>query len=208
MKKNSPEDAMADSYLNSLLGKHETILFVARQHWLVLLAETISEVLLSLGVIVLAALLAGLAGPMALLGLVVLAAPVLSLTRDALIWSNRKFIITNRRVIQLSGVISKNVTDSSLEKVNDVKLEQSLLGRLFGYGDLEILTASELGVNKIQRIADPIRYKTTMVNAKARLESGEAEVPVIIAQLDELRQKGVITEQEFQEKKAQLMAKL
>jgi uncharacterized membrane protein YdbT with pleckstrin-like domain len=199
---------MADSYLNSLLGKHETILLVARQHWLVLLTETVSEVLLSLGVIVLAALLAFLAGPLALLGLIVLIAPLLSLTRDALIWSNRKFVITNRRVIQLSGVISKNVTDSSLEKVNDVKLEQSLLGRLFGYGDIEILTASELGVNKIQRIADPIRYKTTMVNAKARLESGEAEVPVIIAQLDELRQKGVITEQEFQEKKAQLMAKL
>ncbi|MFN2300213.1 MAG: PH domain-containing protein [Anaerolineales bacterium] len=199
---------MADSYLNSLLGKHETILLVARQHWLVLLTETVSEVLLSLGVIVLAALLAFLAGPLALLGLIVLIAPLLSLTRDALIWSNRKFVITNRRVIQLSGVISKNVTDSSLEKVNDVKLEQSLLGRLFGYGDIEILTASELGVNNIQRIADPIRYKTTMVNAKARLESGEAEVPVIIAQLDELRQKGVITEQEFQEKKAQLMAKL
>jgi len=199
---------MADSYLNSLLGKHETILLVARQHWLVLLTEIISEVLLSLGVIVLAALLAFMAGPLALLGLAVLVAPLFSLTRDVMIWSNRKFVITNRRVIQLAGVISKNITDSSLEKVNDVKLEQSLLGRLFGYGDIEILTASELGVNQIQRIADPIRYKTTMVNAKARLESGEVEVPALIAQLDELRQKGVITDPEFQEKKAQLMAKL
>jgi uncharacterized membrane protein YdbT with pleckstrin-like domain len=199
---------MADSYLNSLLGKNETILLTARQHWLVLVTEILSEVLLSLGVIVLAVVLAVIAGPLALLALVILVAPLLSLTRDALFWSNRKYVITNRRVIQLAGVISKNVTDSSLEKVNDVKLEQSFLGRLFGYGDIEILTASELGVNKIQRIADPIRYKTTMVNAKAQLESGEGGVPAMIAQLDGLRQKGVISEQEFQEKKAKLMAKL
>ena len=37
-------------------------------------------------------------------------------------------------------------------KVNDVKMEQSFLGRLLGYGDIEILTASELGVNLFRRI--------------------------------------------------------
>jgi uncharacterized membrane protein YdbT with pleckstrin-like domain len=205
---------MADTYLNSLLGKNETILLTARQHWLVLLTEIISEVLLSLGVVILVIMLSIVAGPLALLGLVILVAPALSLTRDALFWTNRKYVITTRRVIQLSGVISKNVADSSLEKVNDVILEQSFFGRLLGYGDIEILTASELGVNKIQRIADPIRYKIAMVNAKAQLEAGGeikaagSDVPALISQLDGLRQKGVITEQEFQEKKAKLMAKL
>jgi len=205
---------MADTYLNNLLGKQEDILLVARQHWLVLLSETISEILLTLCVLVLVIVLSVFVGPFAWLGLLILIAPAVSLTRDVLIWANRKYVITSRRVIQLSGVISKNVADSSLEKVNDVKLEQSFLGRLLGYGDIEILTASELGVNKIQRIADPIRYKIAMVNAKAQLESGGdikaagSDVPALLTQLDGLRQKGVITDQEFQEKKAKLMAKL
>ncbi len=205
---------MADTYLNSLLGDKESILLVARQHWLVLLGETISELLLTLVVLILIAVLSVVIGPLALLGLIILVAPAISLTRDILLWANRKYVITTRRVIQLSGVISKNVADSSLEKVNDVKLEQSFFGRLLGYGDIEILTASELGVNKIRRIADPIRYKIAMVNAKAQLESGEgikaagSDVPALLSQLDGLRQKGVITEQEFQEKKTRLMSKL
>jgi uncharacterized membrane protein YdbT with pleckstrin-like domain len=205
---------MADSYLNSLLGKQESILLIARQHWLVLLEEIISELLLTLVVLILVAVLSIFLGPLALLGLIILVAPGISITKDVLLWANRKYVITTRRVIQLSGVLSKNVTDSSLEKVNDVKLDQSFLGRVFGYGNIEILTASELGVNKIQRIADPIRYKTTMVNAKAQLESGEgvraegSDLPGLIAQLDGLRQKGVISEQEFQEKKARLLSKL
>jgi uncharacterized membrane protein YdbT with pleckstrin-like domain len=205
---------MTDTYLNSLLGEQERILLVAHQHWLVLLEDIASELLLSLAIIILTIGLSIFAGPLALLGLIILLAPIASLTRDVLIWSNRKYIITNRRVIQLSGVISKSVTDSSLEKVNDVMLAQSFLGRLFGYGDIEVLTASELGANKIRRIANPVRYKIAMVNAKAQLEgvtnapSAGSGVPALISQLDGLRQKGVITEQEFQEKKAKLMAKL
>jgi uncharacterized membrane protein YdbT with pleckstrin-like domain len=205
---------MADSYLNSLLGEKEKIILVAHQHWLVLLSEIASELLLSLAIIVLTVGLAIFVGPLALFGLVVLLAPLASLTRDVLIWLNRKYVITNHRVIQLSGVLNKDVVDSSLEKVNDVMLDQSFLGRIFGYGDLEVLTASEIGVNKIRRIADPIRYKIAMVNAKAQLEgvagasAAGSDVPALISQLDGLRQKGVITDQEFQEKKARLLSKI
>ncbi|MGD0173032.1 MAG: PH domain-containing protein [Anaerolineales bacterium] len=204
---------MADSYLNSLLGDKEEILLVDHQHWLVLLEEIASELLLSLVIIV---VVVGLSifVPLALIGLVVLIAPLASLTRDVLRWSNRKYIITNRRVIQLSGVLNKDVVDSSLEKVNDVMLDQTFLGRIFGYGDIEVLTASEIGVNKIRRIAHPVQYKIAMVNAKAKLEgltgapSAGNDVPALISQLDALRQKGVISDAEFQEKKAKLMAKI
>jgi uncharacterized membrane protein YdbT with pleckstrin-like domain len=205
---------MADSYLKSLLGDKENIILTAHQHWLVLLGEIASELLLSLVIIVFVIVLFLFIGPLAFLGLVVLLAPAASLTRDILIWSNRKYIITNSRVIQLSGVFNKDVVDSSLEKVNDVMLDQSFLGRVFGYGDIEVLTASEIGVNKIRRIANPIQYKIAMVNAKAQLEgvtnapTAGSDVPALISQLDALRQKGVINDAEFQEKKAKLMAKI
>ena len=205
---------MADSYLISLLGDKENIILTAHQHWLVLLGEIASELLLSLVIVVFVIVLFLFIGPLAFLGLVVLLAPAASLTRDILIWSSRKYIITNRRVIQLSGVFNKDVVDSSLEKVNDVMLDQSFLGRVFGYGDIEVLTASEIGVNKIRRIANPIQYKIAMVNAKAQLEgvtnapAAGSDVPALISQLDALRQKGVINDAEFQEKKAKLMAKI
>jgi len=209
---------MTDSYLKNLLGDNEQIIFVTRQHWLVLLAEILSESILAVALVVLITLMwwIWLPHPLILLGYLLLLLPLLSLLRDVLIWANRKYIVTNWRVIQISGVFNKDVTDSSLEKVNDVKLEQSFWGRLWDYGDIEILTASELGVNKFSRIGQPIRLKTAMLNAKEKLEQGQAslerrsegDIVGLIAQLDSLRQHGVLSEEEFQQKKAQLLAKL
>ena len=208
---------MADTYLDSLLGKNENILLVTRQHWLVLLGEILVESILAVAVIVLITMLwTLLPNPLVGFGYLLLLLPLGSLLRDYVIWANRKFIVTTRRVIQIAGVFSKNVTDSSLEKVNDVKMDQSVLGRLLDYGDIEILTASELGVNLFRRLGRPIRFKTAMLNAKENLEKDQAtggkrrgtDVPSLIAQLDELRQQGVLTEEEFQKKKAELLAKL
>ena len=210
---------MSDTYLNSLLGENEQVLFVTHQHWLVLAGEILSESLLSVALVVLVSIIWALFVPNVLvaLGYLLLVFPLISLLRDVLIWSKRKYVVTNRRVMQLSGVFSKNVTDSSLEKVNDVKMSQSFLGRMFDYGDIEILTASELGVNKFTHIGRPIQYKTAMINAKEKLERAPADarpgLPVrnaadLLAQLDELRQHGVLTEAEFQSKKADLLKKM
>jgi uncharacterized membrane protein YdbT with pleckstrin-like domain len=155
--------------------------------------------------------------PIAAVGFVLVLVPLGGMLRDILIWSNREYIVTNRRVIQISGVFSKNVVDSSLEKVNDVKMSQSFFGRLFGYGDIEILTASELGINLFHEINDPIGFKTAMLNAKERLgfdgDSGvgahnPSDIPALIARLDDLRKRGIISEVEFQRKKTDLLAKM
>jgi uncharacterized membrane protein YdbT with pleckstrin-like domain len=100
---------------------------------------------------------------------VIMLIPLITLLRDFLTWWNRQYVLTNRRVIQVSGTFNKKVTDSSLEKVNDVKMVQSFFGRPFNFGDLEILTASEAGIDKLSWLADPIRFKTTMLDAKENM---------------------------------------
>jgi hypothetical protein len=58
-------------------------------------------------------------------------------------WRNQEWLITTRRVIRAEGVLNKSVSDSSLEKINDARLDQSIFGRIFGFGTLDILTAAE-----------------------------------------------------------------
>jgi hypothetical protein len=78
------------------------------------------------------------------------------------------------------------------------------------------LTASDLGANLFRQVGRPIQLKTAMLNAKEKLERGQrptpktatANIPDLITQLDNLRQQGVLSEAEFQEKKKQLLAKL
>jgi uncharacterized membrane protein YdbT with pleckstrin-like domain len=210
---------MAKSYVDKLLGEHEKILLVDRQHWFILVRAIFVEIVLFI-IILAAGILVSVwkpeTGAMPILIAVILClVPFLGGLRDALIWTNRQYIITNRRVIQIAGVFNKDVTDSSLDKVNDVKLDQSALGRIFNYGDVEILTASELGANLFRHIGKPVHFKTVMVNAKEELEHGQtnkpaetSDIPTQIYRLDQLRQKGVLTEEEFQLKKKELLSKM
>lgn len=208
---------MAKTYLQGLLGENEEVLLETHQHWFVLFGKIFLELVL------IALLLGGIAvaslylQALALYGLALLIVPAIGIMNDVLVWRNKAYIVTNRRVIQIAGVFDKDVVDSSLEKVNDVKMSQSFLGRMFGYGDIEILTASELGVNLFHEIDNPVGFKTAMLNAKERMgfdnEAGlvgraPKDIPTLIAELDELRRRGIISEAEFQRKKTELLQKI
>jgi uncharacterized membrane protein YdbT with pleckstrin-like domain len=222
---------MAGHYLQSLLGEREKIILVTRHHWFVLARSIILEVALILlifaATIVGTVLISKSQSPfefiVPLIGFLIMLIPMTTGTRDVLIWTHHQYIITNLRVMQISGIFNKNVIDSSLDKVNDIKMSQSAFGRMFGYGDIEILTASELGVNLFKRIDSPVKFKSALINAKANLEhAGEAspvmevapapeskqDIPAMIDKLAELRGRGILTEVEFQQKKAELLAKL
>jgi|YNPNPStandDraft_1061719.scaffolds.fasta_scaffold38021_2 uncharacterized membrane protein YdbT with pleckstrin-like domain len=209
-------------YEEKLLANGEHIVFITRQHWIVLWYHALINLLmmfaLAAGVVFLATLSAF---PPLLLALVVLLLPLGRLVLMFLRWWNEQYIVTNRRVIQTEGIVTKRVIDSSLEKVNDVALIQSIWGRLLNYGDIEIMTASEMGVNRMQRIKNPLSFKTAMLNQKAGLGIEVAENIIIappssqasghlhlLRQLEELRRQGILTQQEFEQKKKMLLDRL
>jgi uncharacterized membrane protein YdbT with pleckstrin-like domain len=202
-------------YVLSMLGDNERIILSTRQHWFVLFSSIIAEIVVTL-IVISAFTVMTLTNPLAAFGFLLALIPLAIMTWDILTWNNHQYVVTNRRVIQVAGIFNKNVVDSSLEKVNDVKMTQSFFGRLFDYGDVEILTASETGDNLFKRIGDPIKFKTAMLNAKEKLgyegtgtHAQRAEsIPDQIAELDGLRKQGILTEEEFKAKKKELLAKM
>jgi uncharacterized membrane protein YdbT with pleckstrin-like domain len=209
---------MADKYIQRLLGDKEEILLVIRRHWFILLRELLPEVFSILIIIILFTVIwiNWVHFPTIALGYLLILIPFISALRDYLNWANHKYIVTDRRVIQIFGLFAKNVTDSSLEKVNDVKMDQSFWGRILNFGDIEILTASELGVNRFTHIGNPIIFKTTMLNAKTKMEKGQfipeispsADIAGNLLKLDTLRQKNVISQEEFQRLKNKLIGSI
>jgi uncharacterized membrane protein YdbT with pleckstrin-like domain len=223
---------MADEYLRKLLGDGEEVLYVDRQHWFVLVRNIFVEGVAIAAVLVLFFVLITYFNTMPWaswlwLILILLIWPLISALFDFFNWYNRKYIVTTWRVIQLSGIINKNVIDSSLEKVNDIELTQSFFGRIFQFGTVEILTASDIGVNKFNTIRNPVQFKNYIVNAKEKLghdddrqqtaktgpavqaaPAAPADIPAMIDRLDDLRKRGVLTEDEFQRSKQQLLQKM
>jgi uncharacterized membrane protein YdbT with pleckstrin-like domain len=208
-------------YMESLMGRNERIALITRQHWLVLVVAALVD-----GFLALAALIIPLvAGGVLRLLVILMVFPIVHFVIRYLNWHNMQFVVTNRRVMEIRGVINKRASDSSLEKVNDVVLEQSIMGRLLNYGTVEIITGSDIGVNFFRHIAQPVRFKTEMLNQKEgmseldtygarakRILAEEAptsgDIPELIAELDELRKKAIITDQEFEEKKADLLSRI
>jgi len=180
-------------YSDSLLADGEVVVRRARQHWLALLVDgRRAWILLLVGVL---ALIVGLlvrdavdpwrtiGSILSVIALVALAAGLLDAAYHLLRWQMQDYVVTNRRVVQVGGILNKRAADSSLEKINDAILEQNVVGRMFGYGDLDILTASESAIDRFRMLARAADFKREMLNQKhaLELEVGRAPAPALRA---------------------------
>lgn len=87
-------------------------------------------------------------------------------------WLNSVLVITNKRAIKGSGILSKTTRDSALEKVTDLVLSQGVIGRILDYGTLKILTANENADDVFPGLGRPKIAKSILLEAKSALESG------------------------------------
>ncbi len=174
------------AYIDSMLASGEHPVRRDHQHGVVLNADSPYGIIAKLTAIALLVLrsAANLTGGVdSLIGWVVLALVVGGLGQigwQVLRYLNEEYVVTSRRVLQLEGVVNKRATDSSLEKINDAVLSQSLFGRIFGFGDLDILTASETGISRLRMLRQPDDFKRAMLDAKHELElelSGARPLP-------------------------------
>ena len=214
-------------YVESLLGKNEKILWRARQHWIVLTANFVINLFLFVAILALYYVMQyiGFLVNIRNWTLLALVIPISWFGWELLQWWAEEYLITTHRVVQTEGLINKHTKDSSLEKINDIVLNQSVLGRILNFGDLEIITGSDVGTNVLRRLARPVNFKKTLLDQKARLSDGlsdgedlppkkpaanvEEEDPLKkIAELDQLRKSGALSDAEYQQAKARLLAKL
>lgn len=162
------------SYADSLLSTGERVTHRVRQHWFVLVWGARIPIAAIVIAIILLFLSRGVGDPwgtiLGLLTAVLFFGGLAFLAWGTLRYLNTEFVLTNRRVVQVEGVVNKRATDSSLEKINDAVLSQSIFGRIFGFGDLDVLTAAEAGIERFRMIIDPIGFKRAMLDAKHAYE--------------------------------------
>jgi hypothetical protein len=175
------------SYLDNVLATGETVLRREHQHPFVLVANAVYAFLawiVAVGLLWLSAVVFNGSGVISqILGwavIILIVGGIAWFFWQILVWQNEEYVVSSRRVLQTGGVLNKEVIDSSLEKINDAVLKVSVFGRLFGFGDLEILTASEAGISKLRMLREPDDFKRTMLDAKHDLElelSGARPMP-------------------------------
>lgn len=204
------------AYIDGLVGEGERVIVLSRRDPLFLLGRIALFVLAAIALIVVGVYFGttrqGWFWAIAVAAIV----PAAYAFFRYLHWHHETYYVTNFRIIQIEGVINKRILDSSLEKVNDILLTQSFFGRIFNYGTLEILTASEIGVNKLDALDKPFDFKRAIIDARNRLQgeyvnpraveppAQNGDMHELLEQLDNLRQAGVLSDDEYRAKRSEL----
>ena len=72
-------------------------------------------------------------------------------------WTS-EFAVTSQRVVIKTGLIARDTLEMNLQKIESVGVDQSLLGRIMGYGDITIIGTGGTR-EQFRAIADPVRFR-------------------------------------------------
>lgn len=133
-----------------------------------------------------------------------------------LVLRSNEHVLTNRRMIQQTGILNKRSMDAPLDKVNNVEHWQTVWGRILGYGDVEIDTASEHGATRFRDIRRPLEFKSAIVAATEAYRSRRfaPAAPAAPSGADRIRQlkalldDGLISAEEFEMKRRKLLEEI
>lgn len=203
--------------MRTALKKDEKLLIIIRQHWIKLMLPFLVWLLVSI------LMLWWLHNATALIVILVTAIyPAL----EYINWKYNLWAVTNMRVVDESGFFTRYSKESPLDKINNVEYDQPILGRILGYGNVDIQTAAEMGETKYELIHHPKLLKDTITHAqeeykKIQISSQATQLAQAIAKnvaaptqqmvadelhkLFELLQKGAISQEEYAAQKNKLL---
>ena len=214
-----------------LLSEDEELIYDLRPHWATLVVPGLITVavLVAVGAAWVFMPAGDLQQParlaVGLLGVAVLAGAAAG---RVLRWATTHLVLTTERLIFRSGVVAKFGREIPLERINDVTFSQSLFERLVGVGDLLIESAGEHGQSRFSNIRDPEAVQleiSRQMEANDRRRAGYAATqphPAVydhnptppvrppgvlddLERLANLRDRGAVTEEEFQRMKRELL---
>jgi uncharacterized membrane protein YdbT with pleckstrin-like domain len=206
--------------MRSQLKTSEKILIIVRHHWMKLILPAFAWLLFSI-------VLFYFLNDHTEIALVISFLTVFYPIYLFLEWKYNLWAVTNMRVIDESGLLTRYSKESPLEKINNVEYDQSVWGRMFGYGDVEIQTAAEMGDTTYRMIQNPKLLKDTITHAQEECKNDQVKnqaqqlanaikqsmpnhaqssfsVSSEIEKLFELLQKGAITQEEYVAQKNKL----
>jgi len=217
------------AYPRELLADHEELVLDLHPHWMYMfkhIAALVASILLGIVAIVVMGP-DGLGTAARYLSAFLILVSLVWFVSRIIKWVTTQLILTTDRLIYRSGVFAKSGIEFPLERINTVFFGQSVLERILGGGDLRIETASQDGAQQFNSIKKPEAVQNEIYrqmeanqsrNIKQIVDAGShahasappagPSIPDQITQLSQMRDQGVLTEAEFQAKKADLLARM
>jgi len=201
-----------------LLVDDEELVLDLRPHWIELVGPCVVILLVAIAwIIALPRMPEGGAGTWLRWALVAAGSIVIIAysVRRIVDWLTDNFAVTSDRVIHRHGLIAKRSLEIPLEHINDVRFEQKIWERMIGAGTLVIHSASETGRQEFGNVRNPEHVQKTIYHEgeknQQRMRGGGFQAPQAptvtseLHRLADLRDRGVLTQQEFEAQKARIL---
>ncbi|MET0420145.1 MAG: PH domain-containing protein [Acidimicrobiia bacterium] len=215
------------AYPKNLIQQGETVALDLRPHWWYFSRNIFTGIPLAILVIFLFNLDSGFVkDASSWLVVILLVAWSAWLVLKYFQWTMTYFVVTDRRVIYRTGVLSKKGVEIPLERINTINFHQRIIDRIIGAGDLDIESAGRDGQSHFDFVRHPdgVQHEiyremekrnmpqNFMQPAPATAPTAPAaappSVPEQIEQLAQLKAQGHITDAEYEQKKAELLDRM
>ncbi|HET9075517.1 MAG TPA: PH domain-containing protein [Acidimicrobiales bacterium] len=204
--------------LRRRLTAGEEVVLDVRPHWSTLAAPVVLLAAVIAGAVT--ALVDGVPTWVDWPVLVVLSLAALWLLARYLTWSNTRLVLTTWRVIERRGVLARTTREIPLAAVSEVGVRRSLMERMIGTGSLVIESAARDGAEVFPSLPRPALLRDEIYDRMAQAArpgpqaagfqaaGREPSIPEQIDQLDRLRRRGALSDEEFERKKTELLDRL
>jgi uncharacterized membrane protein YdbT with pleckstrin-like domain len=146
-------------YIDNILQPGEKVLYSTNAHWIFYL-PAIGAWIVAAVLVVLSRVTVAETPVLICLSLAAISA-IFALYKMVTAWFHRwttETDVTNLRVVHKTGFIKRRTFEMSLDKVESVDVNQSILGRLINYGDVTVRGVGE-GAETIRTIASPLDFR-------------------------------------------------
>jgi uncharacterized membrane protein YdbT with pleckstrin-like domain len=133
---------------------------IGKKHWIIYLPG-ISMLVLAVVIEALTFFTSNLAYPIEIVAAIVGVLALILLLREWFRQWTTEIVVTNRRVVYKRGFISRFTREMNMEKIESVAVDQTLLGRVFGYGTIDI-RGTGAGFEQLRGIAEPIALRNAI----------------------------------------------
>jgi uncharacterized membrane protein YdbT with pleckstrin-like domain len=147
-------------YIDDILQPGEKVLYSTNAHWIFYL-PSIAAWIVAIAFLALSRMFVGGTPPLLCLALASIAA-IFALYKMLTAWFHRwttETDVTNMRVVHKTGFIKRRTFEMSLDKVESVDVNQSILGRILNYGSVTVRGVGE-GAETINTIASPLEFRS------------------------------------------------
>ena len=146
-------------YIDDILQPGEKVLYSTNAHWIFFL-PAMAGWAVAIVFLVLSRMVATNTLMLLCLSMAAIAA-IFALYKTATAWFHRwttETDVTNLRVVHKTGFIKRQTFEMSLDKVESVDVNQSILGRILNYGSVTVRGVGE-GAETIDTIASPLDFR-------------------------------------------------